>query len=44
MLADYSNLGVNMCYKELTSWDVSEWDLVRIPEGAILGTNIVNDE
>ena len=43
-LADSSKLGEKKLLQEPASWDVSEWALVGIPEGAIIGTNVGIDE
>ena len=44
MLADSYKSVEELVYKEDASCGVSEWALLCIPEGAILGTNILNDE
>ena len=44
MLADSSKLGEELDSKEAASSFVSEWALLRIPEGVIHVTNVVIDE
>ena len=44
MLADYSKLGEELGYKEAVLLGVSQWDIVGIPEGTIIDTNLGNDE
>ena len=43
IIADYSKLGEELVYKEAASCGVSEWYLVGIPEGDIIGTIVGND-
>ena len=44
MIDDYSKIREVLGCKEAASLGVSEWDLVRIHEGAILGTKVGNDK
>ena len=44
MVSDSSKLVEEQVSKETSSCFVSEWAILGIPEGAIHGTNVVNDE